>query len=172
MFQTLMLMVVPTLLFRALGALGVRRFATWRVALAHGLAVLLLFTGAAHFVPDSVEAMPSHDDLTAMVPAALPFPGFLVYLTGVLELLGALGLVVTRTRAAAGLGLAVLFVLMVPANIYAAVEDIPLNGDPATPLWFRLPEQVVYIAVALWSSAAGAVLVRYSERLRPRRLTN
>ncbi|RDI49643.1 DoxX family protein [Nocardia mexicana] len=161
MFETLMLMVVPALVFRLLGVFGVRRFATWRVAFAHGLAVLLVFTGSAHFVPDSVEMMPSHDDLVAMVPPALPFPGFLIYLTGVLELLGALGLVVARTRVAAGLGLAVLFVVMVPANIYAAVEDIPLNGDPATPLWFRLPEQVVYIAVALWSSAAGAVLMRY-----------
>ncbi|WP_460696488.1 DoxX family protein [Nocardia thraciensis] len=155
-------MVVPTLVFRLLGVFGIRRFDTWRVAFAHGLAVLLVFTGAAHFVPDSVEAMPSHDDLVAMVPPALPFPGFLIYLTAVLELLGALGLVVARTRVVAGLGLAVLFVVMVPANIYAAVEGIALNGDPATPLWFRLPEQVVYIAVALWSSAAGAVLMGYA----------
>ncbi|SUD48293.1 Predicted membrane protein [Nocardia otitidiscaviarum] len=160
MFGTLMLMVVPTLVFRLLGALGVRRFSTWRVSFAHGLAVLLMFTGAAHFAPDSIDVMPSHDDLTTMVPSALPFPGALVYVTGVLELLGALGLIVTRTRRVAGIGLAVLFVLMTPANIYVAVNDIPLNGDPATPLWFRLPEQIVYIAVALWAAGVAVPLIR------------
>jgi len=41
---------------------------------------------------------------------------------------------------------------MFPANVHAAVEEIPLNGDPATPLWFRAPEQVLFIAVALWAS--------------------
>ncbi|GAB4587260.1 DoxX family protein [Nocardia sp. IFM 10818] len=169
MFGTLMLMLVPTLAFRALGALGVQRFATWRVSFAHGLAVLLLFTGAAHFVPDTVDAMPSHDDLTTMVPDFVPFPGGMVYLTGVLELAGAAGLVFTPARKYAGIGLAILFVLMTPANIYAAVQDIPLNGDPATPLWFRLPEQVVYIGVALWAALGAAGVRAAIVRTRPER---
>ncbi|MFI6869783.1 hypothetical protein [Nocardia sp. NPDC050406] len=152
MFQTLLLLLVPALAFRLLGVLGVRRFASWRVSFAHGLAVMLVFTGSAHFLPDTVSAAPSHDDLTAMVPSYVPFPGFMVYLTGVLELLGALGLVVHRTRAVAGIALAVLFVLMLPANIHAALEDIPLNGEEPTPLWFRVPEQIVFIAVALWAA--------------------
>ncbi|WP_280234403.1 DoxX family protein [Nocardia cyriacigeorgica] len=152
MLTTPLLLIVPTLVFRMLGAFGVRRFDTWRVSFAHGLAVMLVFTGLAHFVPDTVDAMPSHDDLVAMVPAFVPFPGATVYLTGVLELLGAAGLVVTGTRRAAGLGLAALFVVMFPANVHAAVSDIPLNGDPATPLWFRIPEQIVFIAVAVWVS--------------------
>ncbi|MBL1078013.1 hypothetical protein JK358_26770 [Nocardia sp. 2] len=152
MFETLLLLIIPTLALRVLGALGVARFGTWRVSAAHGLAFLLLMTGTAHFVPDTVTVMPSHDDLTAMVPTFVPFPDFMVYATGVLELLGALGLVITATRTLAGIGLAVLFVLMLPANIHAAVNDIGLDGDPATPLWFRIPEQIVYIAVALWAA--------------------
>ncbi|NEW40131.1 hypothetical protein GV794_13135 [Nocardia cyriacigeorgica] len=163
MFTTPLLLIVPTLSFRALGALGVSRFATWRVSFAHGLAVMLVSTGIAHFIPDSIEAMPSHDDLAAMVPELVPFPAATVYLTGVLELLGAAGLVVTRTRRYAGLGLAALFVLMFPANVHAAVADIPLNGDPATPLWFRIPEQIVFVAVALWVSGVSGVW----ERVRP-----
>jgi uncharacterized membrane protein len=79
----------------------------------------------------------------------------MVYLTGVLELLGAAGLFRTRTRRAAGLGLTALFVVMLPANIYAAVSDIPFNGAPATPLWARIPEQALYIGAALW--AAGVL---------------
>ncbi|UFS99259.1 hypothetical protein [Nocardia huaxiensis] len=164
MFETLLLLIVPTLAFRLLGALGVTRFTTWRVSAAHGLAVMLLMTGSSHFAPDSQTFMPSHTDLTAMVPSFAPAPGAMVYLTGVLELLGALGLVLTVTRAYAGIALALLFVLLLPANIFAAVDDVPLNGDPATPLWFRIPEQIIYIAVALWAALgtaeARAVLLR------------
>lgn len=40
---------------------------------------------------------------------------------------------------------------MLPANIHAAVEHIPFNGEPATPLWFRVPEQAIFIGVALWA---------------------
>jgi uncharacterized membrane protein len=150
MFDTLMLFVVPTLVLRLLGRFGVQRFATWRVSAAHGLAFLFTMTGLAHFVPDSVTVMPSHDDLTAMVPSFVPFADFAVYATGVLELAGAAGLVVTATRRWAGLGLAALLVIMIPANIHAALNDVPLNGDAATPLWFRIPEQIVYFILALW----------------------
>ncbi|WP_250031113.1 DoxX family protein [Paractinoplanes maris] len=152
MFEGLLLLFVPWLAFRAAGALGVKRFAGWRSSAAHALAVMLVFTGTAHFVPDSVTVMPSHDDLTAMVPPFVPVPDLTVYATGVLELLGAAGLVLAATRRLAGRCLALLFVCLVPANIYAAANDIPLNGDPATPLWFRIPEQLVYIAVALYAA--------------------
>ncbi|WP_063129433.1 DoxX family protein [Nocardia fusca] len=155
MFDTLMLFVVPTLVLRLLGRIGVQRFATWRVSAAHGLAFLFTMTGLAHFVPDSVTVMPSHDDLTAMVPPFVPFADFAVYATGVLELAGAVGLVVTVTRRWAGLGLAALLVIMIPANIHAALNDIPLNGEAATPLWFRIPEQIVYFTLAVW---VGGVL--------------
>ncbi|MEV5829260.1 hypothetical protein AB0L25_27235 [Spirillospora sp. NPDC052242] len=156
MLGTLMLLLGPWAGFRLLGAAGVARFATWRASGAHGLAVMLLFTGAAHFAPDDLSMMPGHADLVAMVPPFVPFPGLMVYATGVLELGGAVALVAERSRRAAGAGLAVLFVLMFPANVYAALEDVPLGDDPATPLWFRIPEQVLFVAVALWVSARPA----------------
>ncbi|MFI6517971.1 hypothetical protein ACIBF1_20610 [Spirillospora sp. NPDC050679] len=155
MFGTLMLLLGPWLGFRLLGLLGVARFATWRTSAAHALAAMLVFTGAAHFMPDNVTVMPSHTDLTAMVPPFVPFPRLMVYTTGVLELLGALGLVRAATRPATGLALAGLFVAMLPANIYAALENVPLNGDPATPLWFRVPEQILFIAIALWATRSA-----------------
>jgi uncharacterized membrane protein len=144
-------LVLATLGFRGLGALGVRRFAGWPVSAAHGMAVMLLLTASAHFVPASVTVMPNHADMVRIVPPFLPFADALVYLTGVLELLGALGLVLTATRWAAGLGLAALFVTLLPANIYEAVADISFaNGEAATPLWQRIPEQLLYMAVVLW----------------------
>lgn len=151
MFGTLVLIVVPAVLFRLLGTFGVGRFATWRASVLHGLAVMLVFTASAHFVPSALGPVPGHHDLVAMVPPFVPLPRLAVYVTGVLELLGATGLVREATRPAAGLGLAMLFVLMLPANIHAAVQHISSNGEPATPLWFRIPEQVLFIGIALWA---------------------
>ncbi|MFD3404448.1 hypothetical protein ACFWUU_27405 [Kribbella sp. NPDC058693] len=136
--------------FRALGALGVRRFTTWPVAAAHAMAVMLLFTASAHFVPASVTVMPNHADMVRMVPPFLPYADALVYLTGVFELLGAAGLVITATRKPAGYALAALFVALLPANIHAAVAHVPFAGGEATPLWQRIPEQILYLAVAIW----------------------
>jgi uncharacterized membrane protein len=136
--------------FRALGALGVRRFSSWPASAAHAMAVMLVMTATTHFVPAGVTVMPNHADLVAMVPPFVPFAGAAVYATGVLELLGAVGLVRSGTRWAAGLGLTVLYVLLLPANIYAAGEDVPFQGEAPTPLAPRIGEQLLYIAVAVW----------------------
>nr|WP_236071255.1 hypothetical protein [Streptomyces polyasparticus] len=152
MFETVMLLAAPTAGFRLLGALGVRRFATWRDSAAHGLAVMLVFTASAHFAPAGVTAIPNREDMEAMIPPFVPFHAAVVYGSGALELLGAAGLVKTSTRRAAGLGLAAFFVGILPANIYAAVEHVTFDGEPATPLWFRIPEQALYVATALWAA--------------------
>ena len=159
-----LVLVLATLVFRALGALGVRRFASWPVSAAHGMAVMLLFTASAHFVPAQVTAMPNHADMVRMVPPFLPFADALVYVTGVLELFGAAGLVLTATRKPAGYALAALFVALIPANIYAAVADVPFAGGQATPLWQRIPEQVLYIAVALWVARTAKSTIELATR--------
>ena len=152
-----LVLILGTLAFRALGALGVRRFATWPVAAAHAMPVMLLLTASAHFVPASVTVMPNHADMVRIVPPFLPSADALVYLTGVFELLGAIGLVVTATRKPAGYALAALFVGLLPANIHEAVAGISFGGAEATPLWQRIPEQVLYIAVALWIARTSRV---------------
>src|ERR687895_1929946 len=108
-------LIAAAVVLRALGALGVRRFDTWRVAAAHGLALMLVVTASAHFVPASVTVMPNHADLVAIIPPFVPFPSLMVYVTGVLELAGAAGLVIPALRRPAGLALALFFVLVLPA---------------------------------------------------------
>jgi len=152
--------VIATLVFRLLGALGVRRFATWQVSAAHGLAVFLLLTASAHFAPEGSGFPTTHEDLVAMVPPFVPFPAFMVYVTGVLEFAGAAGLVLARPRRAAGLWLAVMFVLLLPANVYAA-----LDGQEVTPLWQRVPEQILYIGLALWAARGARAVERVKERV-------
>ncbi|MFD4462353.1 hypothetical protein [Nocardia sp. NPDC058480] len=152
---TLLALVGSLVVFRTLGALGVTRFASWPVSAAHALAVMLVMTGTAHFMPASVTVMPNYADMVAMVPPFVPFPGFMVLASGVLELLAAIGLILTRTRRVAGWALVPLFLLLLPANIYAALNDIPFAGEPASPLWQRIPEQVLYIGFAVWAALSA-----------------
>jgi uncharacterized membrane protein len=164
-------LAVAILVFRLLGVAGVRRFATWPASAAHAMAVMLVVTASAHFVPAGVTVMPNHADLVRMVPPFVPLADAVVYATGVLELAGAVGLVLASTRWAAGIGLAALYVVMFPANVHAAVADVPLAGNAPSPLWLRIPEQVLYIAIALWAarSADSAPTRRVLQRLRASR---
>ncbi|MEU7766926.1 hypothetical protein AB0B25_17590 [Nocardia sp. NPDC049190] len=157
MMETLIVLLTTLLALRATGALGARRFAVWRTCGAYALGVMLIMTGATHFLPEAFadSPAPTHSDFMPMVPPFVPLPSLMIYLTGVLELLGAIGMFPARTRRPAGLGLTVLFLAMLPANIYIAVADVSFNDAPATPLWVRIPEQMVYIGVALW--AAGVL---------------
>ncbi len=138
-------LVIATVLVRGLGRLGVRWFSSWRDAARAGLALVFLFTASAHFTD-------VRHDLLAMVPDPFPRSMWLIYLTGVLEIAGAIGLLVPRLRRVAGICLVILLLAMFPANVNAALNGIPLRGEPPTPLWLRLPMQVLYIGALWWSS--------------------
>jgi uncharacterized membrane protein len=116
-------------------------FDTWLVCARGALATMFLFTAASHFTP-------MKKDLMAMVPPALPRPDLLVFLTGIAELAGAVGLLFPRTRLWAAYGLILLMAAMLPANISAARRGVLLRGRPATSLWLRVPMQVLFIAWA------------------------
>ena len=85
-----------------------------------------------------------------MVPPSFPNPRALVFVTGLLEIAGAIGLLVPSTRRLAAGGLALLLILLFPANVSAARRRLSLRGKPVTPLAFRLPIQLLFLAVALW----------------------
>ncbi|SRR5258708_6326731 len=136
-------MLVVLLVCRGLGALGLSIFATWQLATAVALAVMFLFTATSHFAP-------MKEDLIKMVPHGLPYPRQIVLVTGVLEILGAIGLLLPATRIAAGSCLAALLIVLFPANVHAALKHIPLRGKSPTPLWMRLPMQLIWIALLLW----------------------
>lgn len=85
-----------------------------------------------------------------MIPAWLPMPLMLVYVSGAAEVAGGLGLVFPATRRWAAWGLIALFVAVFPANLNMALNDIPLGEHhlPTWLLWARLPFQLVLIAWA------------------------
>ena len=117
----------------------------WKDAARIGLAVMFMFTSASHF------SNLKHD-LAAMIPPPLTGAMWLIYVTGVLEFAGAVGLLTKRFRIAAAWALIALLVAMFPANVYAAIGGVTLGGKPATDLLFRTPLQLFWIAVLWWST--------------------
>jgi uncharacterized membrane protein len=127
--------------FRGLGFAGVTAFSSWLSCARVALATMFLFTAVSHFAP-------MRKDLIAMVPPSLPRPDVLVFLAGIAELAGAVGLLIPAVRFWAAMGLILLLVVMLPANITAAKRGVQLRGRPATPLWIRVPMQVLFVAWA------------------------
>jgi uncharacterized membrane protein len=135
------------ILFRLLGLRGIPLFSTWHESTAYALAVMFCFTGAAHF--SRLRA-----DLEKMVPPWVPDPKRAVWVTGVLEIFGALGLLFPETRRLAGICLMAFLIAVFPANVHAAKSDVKLGGRPVTPLWIRGPIQVVLILLLAWTITA------------------
>ena len=145
--------VIVTLVLGALGArlvgwLGVDYVDTWPSAIAVGLAAMFVVTGIAHFVN------PLRQDMIAIVPPRLPAPGLLVTITGVLELLGAVGLLYPPTRVAAAVSLFVLMLVMFPANVHASrMPNPPKSMNTRLPL--RTIEEIVFVGAALVVGLGG-----------------
>ena len=113
------------------------------------LAAAFVGAGALHFLRPRV--------FEAIVPPSLPAPRLLVYVSGVAEVAGGLGLLVPALRAWAGWGLAALLVAVFPANVFMARQSGRFRRvAPAWALWARLPLQAVLIAWVLWASGAWA----------------
>ena len=81
-----------------------------------------------------------------IVPPQLGHAPELVAISGIAEIAGGLGLMIPRTRRAAGFGLIALLVAVWPANIFMAVEANHFASvAPAWVLWARVPLQIVLI---------------------------
>ena len=144
----LIALLLGTVAARLAGWLGWAYVNSWTASIAVGLAVMFVLTGVAHFAP------PLRRDLIAIVPPRLPAPGLLVTITGVLELLGAAGLLLPPTRVAAAVCLLTLMVVMFPANVYAArMPDPPKSMT--TRLSLRSAMEVVFLAAAVAVAVGG-----------------
>ena len=105
----------------------------------YALALIMAAAGTLHFT--------ATDTYVSIMPAYLPLHRELVYISGAFEILFGLGLLWRRTREVAGIGLIILFIAVLPANVNMAVNDIqPADFRiPAFLLWARLPFQFVLI---------------------------
>ncbi len=118
----------------------VRRIARWVLALAY------LVAGVAH--------LRSPGGFIAITPGWVPYPATVIFLTGLAEVAGAVGLMVPRLRRAAGVGLALYALCVWPANINHAFNDIAIGGVHLGWAYHgpRLALQPVIIWWALWAA--------------------
>jgi len=106
------------------------------------MSVMLLFTAIGHFVFTKGMSM--------MLPDFIPYKTEVVYLTGIIEIAGAIGLFIPNFRILTAWLLIAFFILILPANIYAALKHIDyqkgtFDGNGLTYLWFRVPLQILFI---------------------------
>ena len=106
------------------------------------MSIMLLFTSIAHF--KFLKGM------QMMIPAFFPAKKFFVLLTGFIEIAAAIGLLIPSTIKITGILLIIFFILILPANINAAIRKIDYekadyNGKGKNYLWFRIPLQLFFI---------------------------
>jgi uncharacterized membrane protein len=114
------------------------------------LAVFLLAAGTAHFVVP--------DEFLAQTPTWLPARTAIVYVSGIVELLLGVALLVVRARRETlGWVVAAFFVLVLPGNVHQAVSGTPAFGlDTDAARWGRLAFQPVLVWWAWWSTRVPA----------------
>lgn len=116
------------------------------------MSVMLLFTAIAHFAFTKGMAM--------MLPDFIPYKTATIYLTGIIEIAAAFGLFIPTLRVVTAWLLIAFFILILPANIYAAVKHVDYQkgtseGSGLTYLWFRIPLQILFIVWTYLSAIKG-----------------
>lgn len=135
-----------------LTVLGIKIFLQqYDLALSARIAMtaMLLFTAIGHFVFPKGMAM--------MIPVFIPFKLLVVYITGIFEIVASIGLLVPGYKILTGWLLILFFILILPANISAAVKHIDYqkgttDGNGLNYLWFRIPLQILFIGWVYVSS--------------------
>ncbi len=85
-----------------------------------------------------------------IIPPYIAWPRATVLVSGMLELLGAVGLLWLPTRRMAAWGLFALTVAVTPANIYMLQQSALYPSVPYWALMLRLPLQACLLTVIAW----------------------
>ncbi|NVN17081.1 hypothetical protein GUA46_01900 [Muricauda sp. HICW] len=108
------------------------------------MSCMLVFTAIGHFA--------FIGGMETIVPSFIPFKKAVVLITGFMEVLFAIGFLLPKYQKQTACLLIVFFILILPANIKAALEEInyqtgEMNGPGIDYLWFRVPLQFFFM---LW----------------------
>lgn len=106
----------------------------------------MVITGLPHFTATA--------GFAKIVPAFIPYPFALVYLSGAIEILAGICLLIPQFSRQAAWTLVVLYIVVFPANLNQAIHNIPVVGLPHDPplVWLRLPFQAFLVTWAWWLS--------------------
>lgn len=110
------------------------------------MSIMYIFIGIRHFTDPQY--------FLDIVPPQLPFKLFLVYFTGLIEVVGGVAILAPKTRKAGAYLLILLLVSVFPANIYLYISETPQNllGISKIDALIRMPFQAPLILLAFWHS--------------------
>jgi uncharacterized membrane protein len=108
---------------------------------------LARFSMAALFLASGIQHFRKPRPFVKIVPPLLPSPYGIVYVSGALEVIGAIAMLIPPLHSFARHLLIALLIAVFPANVYMAMYRIPLGRKhlPDWLLWGRLPLQFVLI---------------------------
>ena len=107
------------------------------------------FGGIGHFVITGF--------FVSIVPPWVPWPLAAVYISGLFELIGAIGVTRARFRPVAGLGLIALTLAVTPANVHMWLHPQQYDYVPESLLAFRLVIQLALLWCIWWSTVSDAM---------------
>jgi uncharacterized membrane protein len=110
------------------------------------MGVMFIGMSSLHFVAVETELK--------IIPEFLPFRRTALYLTGLWEIIGGIGLLIPRWKRVSAWSMVGLLLVVFPANIYHAITDIRSGRFAKTRFyhWIRFPFQAVFIWLVLWST--------------------
>ena len=110
------------------------------------MSIMYIFIGIRHFTDPQY--------FIDIVPPQLPFKLFLVYFTGLIEVVGGVAILTPKTRKVGAYLLIFLLVSVFPANIYLYISETPQNllGISKMDALIRMPFQIPLILLAFWHS--------------------
>lgn len=122
------------------------RIERWRFGCAIALSLFFGVAGVLHI------ALP--EPFLRITPGWVPEPERIIFLTGLCEIAGAIGLLIPQTRRYAGFGLSLYAICVFPANFKHAYDALS-GGEPSLWQWvyhvIRLPLQPAIVWLALFA---------------------
>lgn len=110
----------------------------FRLSLAF-MSIFYILAGTLHFI------IPEF--YLKLMPPYIPYHKFMVFLSGIVEILLGFGLIGKKTRRMSAWGIILLLIAVFPANVHSYLNDVDL-GVPKWALLLRLPLQAV---LAYWA---------------------
>lgn len=120
-----------------------------RIVARWALALIYLAAGVLHLAVPEL--------FLPIMPHWVPYPRPVVFGTGLAEIVGALGLITGRWRRAAGIGLALYAVCVVPANVKHAIDGLPA-GFVQLGWWYHGPRLMLQPVLVWWALFVGEVI--------------
>jgi uncharacterized membrane protein len=97
------------------------------------------------------------DQLVAITPVWVPYPREVVLITGMIELAGAVALLMPRLRRATGIALAIYVIAVWPANFKHAFGHIVTPPIPDS-WWYHAPRLTLQPVIAWWALFSTRVI--------------